>query len=417
MTVARHARVLLVAPQPFFRATGTPINVLLMCRALTEGGLEVHLATLPYGSDVALPGLVVHRVPRLPGIGAVPVGFSGPKLLYDLLLAAAVLRLLARQRFVAVHAIEEAAFYAIPLARRFGVAGIADIDSDLPQQLRDHASRLGRWLARPAAWLQRRTLRRAAGALSVARHMTEVARATNPRLPVFEIKDVPLEEALRPPDPERMAVYRARLGLEGKRLVVYTGNYDRRQGLEELIQAMAAVVRRHPDAALLVVGGEPAQVRALQGQVDAAGLAAAVRLIGQQPPETMADYMGLAELLVSPRLEPYATPLKIFSYMASGRPIVATDLPTHSQVLDGTTALLVAPTGQGLAAGICATFDDPVAAARRAGRARQLVHTRHNYATFKCELLAAYAAILGAAWPAAEPAKVENGAQDGPCAA
>jgi glycosyltransferase involved in cell wall biosynthesis len=354
-----------------------------MCRVLTEAGLEVHLATLPYGSDVALPDLMVHRVPRLPGIGAVPVGFSGAKLLYDLLLAGAVLGLLARHRFVAVHAIEEAAFYAIPLARPFGVAGIADIDSDLPWQLRDHASWLARWLARPAGWLQRRTLRHAAGAISVARHMTELARSINPHLPVFEIKDIPLEAAQRPPDPERMAAYRRDLKLEDRRLLVYTGNYDRRQGLEELVRALPAVLDRHPAAALLVVGGEPAQVQALQARVDAAGpgLAAAVRLIGHQPPETMAEYMGLAEVLVSPRLERYATPLKIFSYMASGRPIVATDLPTHNQVLDGAAALLVPPTSEGLAAGICATLDDPAAAARRAARASRPWSTRCRWSS------------------------------------
>jgi glycosyltransferase involved in cell wall biosynthesis len=89
---------------------------------------------------------------------------------------------------------------------------------------------------------------------------------------------------------------------------------------------------------------------------------------------------------------------------------VATDLPTHHQVLDGAAALLVPPTSEGLAAGICATLDDPAAAARRAARARRLVSTRHNYATFKRELLAAYAAILGASWPA-------PGTKNGPCAA
>jgi glycosyltransferase involved in cell wall biosynthesis len=61
----------------------------------------------------------------------------------------------------------------------------------------------------------------------------------------------------------------------------------------------------------------------------------------------MPEYMGLAEVLVSPRLEPYTTPLKIFSYMASGRPIVATDLPTHTQLLDAEAAILGPPTPAG----------------------------------------------------------------------
>ena len=386
--------VLLVAPQPFFRVTGTPINVLMMCRALSEGGFEVHLLTLPYGADVALPGLVVHRVPRLPGIRDVAVGFSGVKLLYDLALAAALRRLLARRRFALVHAIEEAAFYAVPLARRAGLPAITDLDSDLPAQLREHRSAVARRLARPAAWLRRRALRQSAAALAVARHMSEIARRESPATPVFEIGDVPIEGAARPPDPARMAALRAELGLEGRRLVVYTGNYDRRQGLVELVRAMPAVARRHGDALLLVVGGEAAGIRELGAEVDRLGLAAVVRLIGPRPPETMAEFMGLAAVLVSPRLERYATPLKIFSYMASGRPIVATDLPTHTEVLDAATALLVPPTPEGLAAGLIAALDDPEAAARRGAAARCRVETRHTFARFKQQLLEAYAAAL-----------------------
>jgi glycosyltransferase involved in cell wall biosynthesis len=188
---------------------------------------------------------------------------------------------------------------------------------------------------------------------------------------------------------------RAGLGLAGRKLVVYTGNYDRRQGLPELIQAMAAVRARQPECLLLVVGGESEQVEALQARIEADGLAEAVRLIGARSPDAMPEYMGLAEVLVSPRLEPYTTPLKIFSYMASGRPIVATDLPTHTQVLDADAAILVPPTPAGLAEGIVRALEDPAGAAELGRRARHLVETRHTFAGFKRQLADCYAAVLG----------------------
>jgi hypothetical protein len=72
--------------------------------------------------------------------------------------------------------------------------------------------------------------------------MSEIARAEGPLTPIFEIPDIPLEPVLRPPDPARMAAYRAELDFVGKRPVVYTGNYDRRQGLAELLRAMPAVL-------------------------------------------------------------------------------------------------------------------------------------------------------------------------------
>jgi glycosyltransferase involved in cell wall biosynthesis len=385
----------MIAPQPFFRVTGTPINVLTTCRALTESGIAVHLLTLPYGEDVALPGLTLHRVGRLPGIDPLPVGFSIGKLAYNLSLLMAFLRLCRSQRFAAVHAIEEAAFWAVPLAHLRGVPAIIDLDSDLCGQLRDHGSLLARMLAAPAGWLRRFALRRAAGALTVSGQATEIARAGNPSIPVFEVNDIPIEGASRPPDADAMLAMRAKLGLVGRKLVVYTGNYDRRQGLSELIGAMAAVHARHPGALLLVVGGEPEQVKALQARIESDQLTEAVRLIGAQPPETMPEFMGLAEVLVSPRLEPYNTPLKLFSYMASGRPIVATDLPTHTRVLDGDAAILVKPTPAGLASGILRVLEDPPGAAALGRRAQRLVQERYTYPGFKRGIAECYAAVLG----------------------
>jgi glycosyltransferase involved in cell wall biosynthesis len=391
--------VLMIAPQPFFRVTGTPMNVLTMCRALTESGVAVHLLTVPGGDDVNLPGLTLQRVARLPGCGPLPVGFSVLKLAYNGLLLLALLRLLLRRPFAAVHAIEEAALWAVPLAHLRGVPAIVDLDSDLCRQLRDHGSWLGRMLATPAGWLRRLALRQAAAAVTVCCALSDIARAENPAIRVFEINDVPIDSANRQPEPERLAALRAQLGLAGRRLVVYTGNYDRRQGLPELIEAMAAVRARHPECLLLVVGGEPEQVAAMQARIEADGLAEAVRLIGARPPDTMPEYMGLAEVLVSPRLEPYTTPLKIFSYMASGRPIVATDLPTHTQVLDGDAAILVPPTPAGLAAGILCALEDPPRAAALGRRARHLVETRHTFAGFKRHLVDCYAAVLARTTP------------------
>ena len=122
-----------------------------MCRALTEAGFEIHLATLPMGETIALPGLIYHRVARVPFLSQVPIGFSFAKMIYGVLLAGTVVRRLRKERFVAVHAIEEAAFYAVPIARWFRTPAIADLDSDLVAQLRANPSAVARLLAGTAA--------------------------------------------------------------------------------------------------------------------------------------------------------------------------------------------------------------------------------------------------------------------------
>ena len=156
-TPPRSPRVLLVAPQPFFTIAGTPLNISNMCRVLTEIGYEVHIATLPLGKDIDLPGLVYHRVAQDSGLDQVPIGFSFAKAIYDVLLAAKTISLLRRERFAAVHAIEDAALFAAPIARWFRTPMVVDLDSDICGQLRGsefaHRPCAGRaGAARCAAW-------------------------------------------------------------------------------------------------------------------------------------------------------------------------------------------------------------------------------------------------------------------------
>ena len=386
-------RVLLVAPQPFFTAAGTPLNVLEMCRALTASGFEVHLATLPMGETLALPGLIYHRVARVPFLRQVPIGFSFAKMIYGVLLAGTIVRLLRRQRFVAVHAIEEAAFYGVPIARRFGTPAIMDLDSDLVGQLRANPSAAVRLLAAPAERIRRRSLRRASCAITVAPALSRLVAGQNPRTPVFEITDVAPAALLRAPDPGAIDALRRDLALGEGPVIVYTGNFDRRQGVGSLIDALPAVRARFPDAVLLLVGGEPAAAERLRARAAGLGIEEAVRFAGRRPIEQMPEFMGLAAVLASPRAEPLVTPLKIYAYMASGRPIVATDLPTHTDVLDEGSAILVPPTAEGLANGIVRALADPEGASRLGREARRRSELHHTSDSLRRKLIEAYAFV------------------------
>jgi glycosyltransferase involved in cell wall biosynthesis len=399
-------RILLVAPQPFFSIAGTPLNISNMCKVLTEIGYEIHFVTLPLGRDLAMPRLIYHRVARIPGLGEVPIGFSFAKLAYDVLLAVKTFRLLRRQRFAAVHAIEDAALFAAPIARWFRTPTVVDLDSDICSQLLDNTSRLIRALAVPARPLRRLALRRSTCAITVAGELTRLVRVESPNTPVFEIKDVPGDALIRPADPDARERLRRELGLPAERLIVYTGNFDRRQGVETLIAAMPQVLARFPDSVLLLVGGEAEQIESLRRRAARAGVDAAVRFVGKRPVDQMPEFMAMASVLVSPRLEPYVTPLKIYAYMASGRPIVATDLPTHTDVLDLNSAILAPPSADGLAEGIVRAFNEPARSSRLGLRARQLVEREHTYEAFKTKLADVYAYLEAqGAGPRASPAE------------
>src|SRR5215210_1753615 len=128
-------RVLFVAPQPFYEDRGTPIAVRQVLQALGQLGYAVDLLTYPVGSDVSIPGLRIFRGANPFGFRSVPVGLSVRKLLLDLALASALRAHLRSQSYTCVHAVEEMAFPAALLGRRYGVPVLYDMQSSLPEQL------------------------------------------------------------------------------------------------------------------------------------------------------------------------------------------------------------------------------------------------------------------------------------------
>lgn len=391
---ATAARVLLVAPQPFFEPRGTPMNVLQMARTLGAAGHDVHLATFGVGQPVEIPGVTIHRALRLPGVSTVPIGFSGRKLAMDALLALLVQRLLLTGRWDVAHAVEESVFFTLPLARLRGIPVIYDMDSSISHQLAYSGAVRGRAALGLVRSMERAALRGSALALTVCRALTDAARELVPGVPVAQIEDAPLDDALRDADPAAVRLLRERHGLGERTVAVYTGNLERYQGIDLLLAAWPGALRQAPDACLLLVGGEPAHVEHYREVARRLGVERSVVFAGKQPSTTMPEYMGLADVLVSPRTEGSNTPLKLYSYMHAGRPIVCTDLETHRQVLDERTAVLARPDAGDFGAALGAVLARPDAFAGRGRLARETVEREYSLPVFRRKLLDAYERVL-----------------------
>ncbi len=93
--------------------------------------------------------------------------------------------------------------------------------------------------------------------------------------------------------------------------------------------------------------GDMDQVRAHEVRAETLGLAGRVTFTGQVHPSSIPSFMQAADVIVSTRSSGTNTPLKIYSYPRSGVPIVATDLPTHTQTLNHSVAELTAATAIG----------------------------------------------------------------------
>lgn len=159
---------------------------------------------------------------------------------------------------------------------------------------------------------------------------------------------------------------------------LHTMNMDK--GLGVLVDALAHV----DGAALALVGGPDDMATALRQRWLAHGLPeTGFFYAGQVEPACVPLYVCAFDVCAmpfpqTPHYAYYASPLKLFEYMAAGRPVVASDLPAWADVVqDGETALLVPPgDADALAGAIARLRDDPALRQRlgEAARARALAH-------------------------------------------
>jgi len=171
---------------------------------------------------------------------------------------------------------------------------------------------------------------------------------------------------------------RSSLGLPAEAFVAgYIGQLYEGRGAETLLAAAS----RLPEVVFLLVGGDPADAERLRAQVKGQDN---VRFTGHVPRSSLAPYWSACDALLMPYQRHvllrdgsdtarWMCPMKMFEYMAAGRPIVSSDLPVLREVLsDEVNALLVDPESvEAWCAAIARLRDDPALAGRLAARARR----------------------------------------------
>lgn len=386
-------RILMVAPQPFFRARGTPFSVLHRIRALVQSGHEVDLVTYPFGEDVALPGLRILRCARPPFVGDVKIGPSIAKLVLDVPLYFATVKALREHRYDVLHSHEEAAFFAVRLARRYGIPHVYDMHSSLPQQLKNFRAYDFGFIRRPFDALEQRVLRTCDGVITICAELADIALAhcgSTPHSMIENTADDTIVFGNAANDP------RAEYNLADKDIVLYTGTFEPYQGLDLLLSAFAKVSPEFPRAHLLMVGGRPEQVEHYEALAKAHNILDAVTFVGSVHPSKIPGFLTAADIIASPRSSGTNTPLKIYGYMRSNCPILATDLLTHTQTLDAEVACLVTPTTEAFADGLKRLLSDPALRERLATSAATRSEEQFSDAAYVAKVRDLYQRVLRA---------------------
>jgi len=224
-------------------------------------------------------------------------------------------------------------------ARRAGLPLILEINAPLAlEQERAGKLTFKRFARRAERW--------------IASHASRAIVVSTPMKRILEELGVPSERLAvicNGVDPEQFSgkgsgdTVRERYGLADRPVLGFVGWVREWHGLAELARGMGSWTGAMGEAALLVVGDGPARP-AIEKAAEQAGVADRVQVTGPVPRAEMADHIAAFDVALQPAATPYASPMKVFEYLAMGKPVVACRQKNLEEILtQGRDALFFEP--------------------------------------------------------------------------
>jgi glycosyltransferase involved in cell wall biosynthesis len=377
-------KILLLAPQPFFQNRGTPIAVKLLVEVLAKNGHKIHILTYHEGEDITFPNVKIHRIQSLPGVKNIPPGPSWKKIICDIFLFFRCFQTIRRYKFDLIHAVEESAFISVITKYLFNIPFVYDMDSSFAQQIIEKYPNL-RPIQKYLEFSEKILIRKSIGVVAVCKYLENIALQHDPQKPIVRLEDI----SLLPEKSQQAEHPTEKLKIKGH-IVMYVGNLEKYQGIELLLESFRMVFLKVSNANLVIIGGSETDIQSYKQKAVKLGIEHNTHLIGPRPIAQLGSFLKQADVLVSPRIEGGNTPMKIYSYLDSGRPVIATRLPTHTQVLDDQIALLSKADPKDMAEGMIRLLTDKKLAFKLADFAKERVKEEYSYEAFERKLLTFY---------------------------
>jgi glycosyltransferase involved in cell wall biosynthesis len=186
---------------------------------------------------------------------------------------------------------------------------------------------------------------------------------------------------------------RERLGLIGKRVVLYLGVLTPYQGVDDLIDAWPAVVGAVPDAHLLLLGYP--NVEQYRARVAERRVERSVTLTGRIDYRDTPRYLALGDVAVSAKHASTEANGKLLNYMASGLPTIAYDSPVSRELLGEAGVYVPMRDVTALGHAIATLLRDPQEQKLRAQALRERVVAEFAWPALAKRLLDVYRSVLG----------------------
>ncbi len=386
-------RVLVLAPHPYYVDRGTPIDLELVLRVLcAREGTSVDVVVYPDGEDRLHDGLTIHRVPATGWTTNTKPGFSLKKLVCDLWMFFKAWSLVRKHGYDVVHAGEEAVFMAMFFRRVHGIPYVYDLDSSIAQQMVEKLPFLGP-VARIFDAFEAAAIRGAIATAPVCNALADLCRERG-AAKIVTLHDI---SQLENPDSPRTGKLAKEAGTD-RLILLYVGNLESYQGIDLLVEAFAVAAKRTDAVDLVIIGGDPDDIESYRQRADQLGIGDRTHFLGPRPLAELDGYLAEADILTAPRIRGINTPMKVFPYLHSGRAVLVTDLPTHSQILTPDVACLAPAEPEGFAEAIVELAGNDELRRSLGARGRAFVEAEHTFPSHRKRLNALYdwiAARLG----------------------
>lgn len=286
------------------------------------------------GADEEVDGLRFHRTPgattRLPIVGHVAVIGAIERRLQEVVEA-------VRPDIIHAHSPALNGLAASRVARRVGLPMVYEVRAFWEDAAVDHGTtREGSLRYRLTRGLETHVLRRANAVTCICEGLRRDIQARG--IPAQRITVIPnavdaSRFTFRPPRDDALA---AELGLSGGKVLGFIGSFYAYEGLDLALDALPEILRGDPGVKLLLVGGGP-QADNLRAQARRLGIQRSVIFAGRVPHDAVGRYYSLVDAFVYPRhpirLTELVTPLKPLEAMALGKPVIASDIGGHRELI------------------------------------------------------------------------------------
>lgn len=380
--------ILMIFPQEFFDDNGSAIQVYSRCKIYTEElGYHVDLIIYPIGKDINIELVDRYRIKCLPIYPKkIKIGPSFWKFYFDIFLFLKSFQMMIknRKKYDLVHTHEEGGIIGALIRKIWGIKHLHEMHSFLPEGLINYNFTKNKVLLEISKRIEKFIAKNSDHIIAICPAIKENILKIYNKTPVSVIENTVLEEFEEKFNLEDIEAIRSKLNIKPEeKIILYTGNFSKQQGIPLLLDAFKVAAAKNPQIILLVVGEVSDNIKKYKVYTGKMGIENRVIFTGHKPLREMNKYLSLADILISPRCRGTNVPLKIYQYLKAKKPIVATNLYTHTQVLNPENSLLSDLTPEDMAAKILICLNNPQFCQSLAEKAFMTYKEKYSYPIFK----------------------------------